>query len=205
VWVPPSREVRQLQRLLARVAAVQDMRVQELNRLHEAQGVAQDSVERVLATLDEELRRLEREIDDHIDRHPDLREKRQLLQTIPAVGPCLSANMLAWLPVERFSDARQAVAFVGLSPRARASGSSIRGKAALCKLGHARLRKMLYMPAMSAMRCNPAAQALTARLREAGKPGKLILGAIMRKLVHWAYAVLRHAEPFDLHKALAKA
>jgi len=204
-WVPPSREVRQLQRLLARVAAVQDMRVQELNRLHEAQGVAQDSVERVLATLDEELRRLEREIDDHIDRHPDLREKRQLLQTIPAVGPCLSANMLAWLPVERFSDARQAVAFVGLSPRARESGSSIRGKAALCKLGHARLRKMLYMPAMSAMRCNPAAQALTARLREAGKPGKLILGAIMRKLVHWAYAVLRHAEPFDLHKALAKA
>jgi transposase len=204
-WVPPAPELRQLQRLLARLSAVRDMRVQEQNRLYEAQGLAQDSVHRVLSNLDEELRRLEREIDDHIDRHPQLRDKRELLQSIPAVGPRLSAHMLAWLPVERFTDARQAVAFVGLSPRARESGSSIRGKTTLCKLGHARLRKMLYMPAMSAMRFNVAAKALAKRLRDAGKPGKLIVGAIMRKLVHWIYAVLKNAQAFDVQKALAKA
>lgn len=204
VWVPPSPQLRQLQRLLARLEAVQDMRVQELNRLHEAQGAARDSVLRVLDGLDEELRRLEREIDEHIDRHPDLRDKRERLQSIPAVGPRLSTCMLAWLPVERFTHVRQAVAFVGLSPRARESGSSLRGKPALCKLGHARLRKMLYLPAMSAMRCNAAAKALAERLQQAGKPGKLILGAIMRKLVHWIYAVLKNAQDFDLGKALAK-
>lgn len=104
----------------------------------------------------------------------------------------------------RLDDVRSAVAFVGLSPKARESGTSLRGKAVLCKMGHRRLRKMLYMPAMNAMRFNPAARALAARLREAGKPGKLILGAIMRKLVHWIYGVLKSGQAFNVKLALAK-
>ena len=203
-WQAPSREVRELQRLLARLEAVQGMHVQEQNRLHEAQGIARESVERILQTLDEEMRALERLIDDHIDRHPDLRERRALLQSIPAVGPRLSASFVAWLPTERLSNARQAVAFVGLSPRAHESGQSVRGKASLCKLGHARLRKLLYMPAMSALTHNPAARALAKRLRAAGKPGKLIVAAVMRKLVHWMFGVLKAARPFNLQLALAK-
>jgi len=203
-WQAPAREVRELQRLLSRLEAIQGMRVQEQNRLHEAQGVTRESVQRILQTLDEEMRALEKLIDDHIDRHPDLRSQRQLLQSIPAVGSRLSAYFVAWLPMQRLGDARQAVAFVGLSPRARESGQSVRGKAALCKLGHARLRKLLYMPAMSALRCNPAARALAKRLRAAGKPGKLIVGAIMRKLVHWMFGVLKSARPFDAQLALAR-
>ncbi len=203
-WQAPAREVRELQRLLARLEAVQGMRVQEQNRLHEAQGIPRESVERILQVLDEEMRSLEKLIDEHIDRHPHLRERRELLQSIPAVGPRLSASFVAWLPVDRLSDARQAVAFIGLSPRAHESGQSVRGKASLCKLGHARLRKLLYMPAMSALRCNPAAKALAKRLRAAGKPGKLIVGAIMRKLVHWMFGVLKSARPFDVQLALAR-
>jgi transposase len=203
-WQPPTPEVRELQRLLARLEAIQGMRVQEQNRLHEAQGMARESVQRVLQVLDAELQALEQLIDEHIDRHPGLRVQRELLQTIPAVGPRLSAYFIAWLPVERLSDARQAVAFVGLSPRAHESGQSVRGKASLCKLGHARLRKLLYLPAMCATRCNLAAQALAKRLRAAGKPGKLIIGAIMRKLVHWMFGVLKSARPFDVQRALAR-
>lgn len=205
LWSPPAEEVRELQRLLARLEAVQGMRVQELNRLHEAQGVARASVERLLATLDEELRLLKKQIDDHIDRHPGLKGQTTLLKTIPGVGDTLSAYMTAWLPVARFDDVRDAVAFVGLSPKARESGTSIKRKTILCKLGHSRLRKLLYMPAMNAMRFNPAASAVAARLRAAGKPGKLILGAIMRKLVHWIYGVLKSGQAFNLKLALAKA
>lgn len=203
-WQAPAPQVRQLQRLLARLEAIQGMHVQEQNRLHEAQGISRESVQRMLQVLDAEMRTLEKLIDEHIDRHPDLREQRGLLQSIPAVGPRLSAYFMAWLPVNRLEDARQAVAFVGLSPRAHESGKSVRGKAALCKLGHARLRKLLYMPAMSALQCNPAARALAKRLRDAGKPGKLIIGAIMRKLVHWMFGVLKSAQPFDSRLALAK-
>lgn len=204
LWSPPAREVRELQALLARLEAVQGMRVQELNRLHEAVGAARESVQRLLESLDEELCLLKQQIDDHIDRHPGLKQQTDLLKSIPGVGERLSACMAAWLPVARLEDVRSAVAFVGLSPKARESGSSVRGRAMLCKMGHRRLRKMLYMPAMNAMRFNPAAKALADRLRESGKPGKLILGAIMRKLVHWIYGVLKSGQAFDVNLALAK-
>lgn len=204
LWSPPALEVRELQRLAARLEALQGMKVQELNRLHEAQGSALDSVKRLLVTLEEEIRMLKAMIEDHIDRHPGLKQQSELLKSIPGVGDVLSTAMLAWLPVSRFDNVRAAVAFVGLSPRARESGTSLKGKAMLSKLGHSRLRKLLYMPAMSAMRANPAAKALNDRLRAAGKPGKLILGAIMRKLVHWIYGVLRSGQKFDVNLALAK-
>lgn len=204
LWVPPAREVRELQRLLARREAVQQMRVQELNRLQEAQGKAKESVERLLLTLDAELQRLDEQIRDHIDRHPDLRNRQDLLTSIPGVGEQLSAHFMAWLPVERLGDVREAVAFVGLSPRHRESGTSVRGKERLCKLGHGRLRKQLYMPAMSAMRYNPAAKLMAERLKQAGKAGKLIVGAIMRKLVHWMYGVLKSGRPFDVTLAVAQ-
>ncbi|MES2263227.1 MAG: IS110 family transposase [Pseudomonadota bacterium] len=203
-WQAPPKEVRELQRLLARVEALQDMLVQEQNRRYEAQGIALESVERILTNLNEEKRRLEKMIEDHIDRHPGLRARDELLQSIPGVGPTVSSYVLAWLRPERFDDARQAVAFVGLSPSHHESGDSVRVKSRLSKLGHGRLRKILYFPAMSAMRCNLAAQALTERLRLTGKPGKLIVAAIMRKMIHWMMGVLKSGTPFNASLALAK-
>lgn len=203
-WQPAPREIRELQRLLARLEAVQAMHVQEQNRRHEAQGVALESVERILQSLQQEQKRLEAMIGDHIDHHPGLKERQDLLRSIPGVGEKLSGYFLAWLQAERFTHVRQAVAFIGLSPRHRESGESVRGKSRLSKLGHSRLRKMLYMPAMSALRCNPAAQALAQRLKESGKSGKVLIGAVMRKLVHWMFGVLKSGDPFDAKLALAK-
>lgn len=203
-WQPPAPEIRQLQRLLARLEAVVHMQVQEKNRLHEAQGVIAESIQRVLEELNMEQKKLEAQIRQHIDHHPDLRKKQELLETIDGVGNKLSAYFLAWVPLDRLTSVREAVAFIGLSPAQRESGSSVRGKARTCKLGHARMRKMLYMPAMSAMRCNEAAAQLAARLKQASKPGKSIIVAVMRKLVHWMFAVLKSAKPFDVKLALAK-
>jgi transposase len=116
----------------------------------------------------------------------------------------LSSYFLAWLQTDRFDDARQAVAFIGLSPRHRQSGESVRGKSRLSKVGHARLRKILYLPAMSAIRCNPAAQAFADRLKSSGKRGKVVIGAVMRKLVHWMFGVLKSGQPFNVKLAFAK-
>ena len=203
-WQPPAPEIRELQRLLARLEAVQEMHVKEQNRRHEAQGVALDSVERMAVALKEEEKRLEEMIRNHIDRHPGLKSRQDLLRSIPGVGERLSSYFLAWLQAERFVNVRQAVAFIGLSPRHRESGDSVRGKSRLSKMGHGRLRKILYLPAMSAIRNNPAAQALSARLKEAGKGGKVIIVAIMRKLVHWMIGVLKSGDTFDARLALAK-
>ena len=203
-WTPPPVQIRELQRLVARLDALKDMLVQEQNRRYEARGQALESVERMLTSLDDEKKRVESMIKDHIDRHPDLRNKQELLCSIPGVAERTSAYLIAWLPVDRFADPREAVAFVGLSPKHRESGSSIKGKPRLCKLGHARLRKMLYLPALTAMTHNPAAKAFAARMKEAGKKGKVVVAAVMRKLVHWAVGVLKAGVKFDPQLALAK-
>lgn len=203
-WQPASPEIRELQRLVARLEAVQQMRVQEQTRRHEARGEALESIDRVLALLSEEQAKLEQRIHDHIDQHPHLRQQRDLLTSIPGVGERVSSYFLAWLQMDRFDDVRQAVAFIGLSPRHRQSGESVRGKSRLSKVGHARLRKILYLPAMSAMRHNPAAQTFADRLKASGKRGKVVLGAIMRKLVHWMFGVLKSGQPFDAKMAIAR-
>jgi transposase len=204
-WYAPPRKVRELQRLLARLEAVQAMHVQEQNRRHEAQDVALESVERVIATLEKEIKHLQDKIRDHIDRHPDLREQDELLQSIPGVGPAVSSYAIAWLRGERFDDARQAVAFVGLSPRHHQSGDSVHGKSCISKLGHGRLRKILYWPAMCAMRYNAAAAAFAQRMAATGKNKKVAIVAVMRKMVHWMIGVLKSGKPFDVNLALAKA
>jgi transposase len=90
-WFPPPLEVRELQRLLARLEAVQQMHVQEQNRRYEAAGVALESVERMVETLRDEEELLRRKIKDHIDRHPDLRKQKDLLCSIPGVGDQVSS------------------------------------------------------------------------------------------------------------------
>jgi transposase len=146
LWQPAPHEVRELQRLLARLEAVQQMSVQEQNRAYEAEGEALESVSRTLTHLKTEEEKLRKLIRDHIDRNPSLSEQHSLLTSIPSVGDQVSSHFMAWLRPERFDDARQAVAFVGLSPRHRQSGDSVRGKTRLCKVGHARLRKVGARP-----------------------------------------------------------
>lgn len=204
LWQPAPPEIKALQRLVARLEAVQQMRVQEQTRRHEAQGETLESIDRVMTLLNEEQSKLEQRIRDHIDQHPHLRQQRDLLTSIPGIGERVSTYFLAWVQTERFDDVRQAVAFIGLSPRHRQSGDSVRGKSRLCKMGHARLRKILYLPAMSAIQHNRAAQSFAQRLKANGKQGKLVIGAVMRKLVHWMFGVLKSGLPFNPNLALAK-
>jgi len=105
--------------------------------------------------------------------------------------------------LQRFDNARQAVAFAGLDPRQHESGSSVRGKPRLSKVGHSFLRKALYMPAMVALHRTAWGAVFRQRLAAAGKPPMLIIGAMMRKLIHVAFGVLKSRQAFDpsLHGA----
>jgi transposase len=201
-WTPPSPAVRKLQALVARLEALQLMRVAELNRQSIAETAVADSIGTVLATLEAEIQRIEKEISDHIDANPDLRHKRELIESIPGIGSKTSMYFLAWFAGPKcFDDVRQAVAFVGLSPRAHESGSSIRGKARIAKLGNARLRKALYFPAIVAIQHNPVIAAFAKQLRSRGKHNMTIIVAVMRKLVHFIYGVLRSGIPFQTRLA----
>jgi len=103
----------------------------------------------------------------------------------------------------RFDQARQAAAFAGLDPRQHESGSSVRGKPRLSKVGHAGLRKALYMPAIVTLHKTAWGRAFRERLATVGKPPMVIIGAMMRKLVYVVFGILKSGQPFNpsLHGA----
>ena len=152
----------------------------------------------MLAFLEQEIAAIQQQIREHIEQHPDLKQRRDLLTSIPGVADTTAAAILAELgQMNQFSAARQVAAFAGLVPKIRQSGSSVRGRSTLSKRGSSRLRHSLYFPAIPAMRFNPLVRALAERLRERGKAKMVIVAAAMRKLLHIAYGVLKSGKPFD--------
>lgn len=202
-WTPPLPEVAELQALVRRLEALQEMRQMEHNRRGTSPQAVRGSIDAVLSVLDEQITRTQRAIHDHIDNTPSLRGQSDLLESVPGIGQSTAAVILAELgDVSQFASARQVAAFAGLDPRVRQSGTSVRGRSCLSKAGSPRLRRALYFPAMAALRFNPAVAALRQRLLAAGKPGKLIVGAAMRKLLSIAFGVLRSGRPFDPNHGL---
>jgi transposase len=201
-WQPEAPEVRELRALLARLEALEKDLQREQNRMEKAQVSAASSqvmasIQRSLEALKTEKQRLERLIDDHIDRHPQLKQDAELLQSIPAIGPVLMRYMLALYHARSFRRARQMAAYLGLNPVEHTSGSSVRGRPRLSKTGPASLRAKLYLPAVVATRHNPQAKALYERLIARGKSKMTALGAVMRKLVHLCFGVLKHQQAYS--------
>jgi len=197
-WAPPPLHVRELQALVQRLSALLQMERQEHNRMATAPAVVRPSIETVLGAIQAEIKSVEAMIRDHIDRHPGLKEQSTLLNSIPGIGQATIAKVLAFVgDVQRFDHAKTLAAFVGLNPTVHQSGSSVRGKPHLSKKGNAVIRCALYMPAIVSRRYNPVIKEFADRLKKAGKPNMVIIGAVMRKLVHIIYGVLKSGRPFD--------
>ena len=199
-WQPPSPRMRELRALVRRCAALKEMRVQELQR--RAQGVASAmvaaSLERSLSSLDDEIKTISDAVAALIQADEHLRASHDLLTSIPGLGSQSAAVMLAEIPDFRaFAHNKQITAFVGLNPQDRQSGSSVRGRARISKIGNARLRAVLYMCALSARRHNPVLKTFADRLKAAGKSPKVVLVAVARKLLVIAYGVMKTGRPFE--------
>jgi transposase len=198
VWTPLPQPIRELQAMVRRLEALQDMERQERNRLEAGAVVptVRRSITAVLKRLDHELVVVRRAIREHFDQHPTLRGQRDLLTSIPGIGDTTATLLLAELDMKRYHSARQLAAFTGLTPRITQSGTSVRRRGHMCKLGPGRIRRALYFPALSALRHNPIIQLLDVRLTAARKPRMVIVGAAMRKLLHLVYGVLKTQQPF---------
>lgn len=197
-WQAPSLSEQELRALVLRLDALQAMRTQESNRLETARAVVKADIASHIAWLDNEIKSLLQKIQDHIDGDSDLKNKSELLGSVPGLGERTIAMLLAYcIHPQRFGNARQAAAFAGLDPRQHESGSSVKGKPRISKVGHSLLRKALYMPSMVTLYRTDWGKRFRERLAAAGKPPKLIIGAMMRKLVHVAFGVLKSGKPFD--------
>lgn len=197
-WQAPSETERALRALVVRMDSLQGMRTQELNRQQVARLAVKEGIDKHIEWLDAEIERLAKAIQRLLGDDDDLDGKRRLLDSIPGLGERTIAVLLAFFAqTSRFDNARQAAAFAGLDPRQHDSGSSVHAKPRMSKVGHAFLRKALYMPAMVALYRTSWGKLFRLRLAASGKAPKLIIGAMMRKLIHVAFGVLRSGKPFN--------
>lgn len=198
-WSPPAPEVRELQALVRRLESLIEIHTGELNRLSSGvtSAAVRASIRSLIKSLEKEIKRTEQLIKKQINNHPQLKADAELLLSIPGIGAATTARLLAEINFHQYESARQVAACTGLVPRLRQSGSSLRGRARLSKVGSPRIRHALYFPAVTAIRCSPLIKAWAQGLRERGKCEMQIIGAVMRKLIHIAYGVLKSGKPYD--------
>lgn len=147
--------------------------------------------------LDKQIKEVKELISNHIKGYQDLNDQNKLLDSIPGIGEKTIGVILAFLSVENFDSAKQVTAFVGLNPKPRQSGSSVRGVSRISKTGDADLRRAFYMPALTDIKHNPIIKDFAERLSGLGKCKMVIVIAAMRKLLHVVYGVLKNKSPFN--------
>lgn len=197
-WAPPAPAIRDLQALVRRADALIAMRVQEENRLGACPSAVEPSIKEHISYLESEIEKIKSLIRETLNNDHDLKSKRDLLVSIPGISAPTIAVILSELNgLDYFDNPQKVVAFIGLAPKDTLSGISVKGKPRICKIGNSRLRKALYMPALVAIKHNPIISIFYNRLKEKGKKGKVIVCAVMRKLVHMIFGILKSGMPFN--------
>jgi len=197
-WQPLPVEIRQCRDLVRRLEALGNMYRQESNRLEGTSDFIAEQLHKHLEYLDVEIKNVKKMIKQHIDNHPDMKKRKVLLESIPGIGEAtINVILSEFGNITQFKNAKALAAFIGVAPKTRESGTSLRSRARMSKMGRSNLRKAFFMPALVALRHNPLIMELKLRLTKAGKSKMAIVGAAMRKLVHIIYGVLKNGVPFD--------
>ena len=171
-----------------------DMGTAEKNRLGTTPKATQERIREHIAWLEEELDRLNNDIDDFIDKLPTFRQKKEILISIPGIGPITSAILLADLPELGVFNRQKIAALVGIAPFNKDSGRMC-GKRRV-KGGRANIRSVLYMATLSAIKCKPVIQMIYQQLCRRGKEKKVAIVACMRKLLTILNTMIRDNQPF---------
>lgn len=186
----PTAEAKELEEFLSRRRQLVDMLTMEKNRLSIATAERmRKSLRKHIDWLEEALRRANDDIDKSIRNSPAWREQEDLLRSMPGIGPVSARTMLAELPELGRLNRKKIAALVGVAPLNRDSGT-LQGSRT-CWGGRASVRQVLYMAAVSAVRCNPIIRRTYAALRARGKKHKVALVACMRKLLTILTAMVR--------------
>lgn len=193
----PDALSREIEALLTRRRQVIQTLVSERNRraglqLQRVTGPGKrvmESLKRSIEWLEKELASLDDDLDDAIKNSPLWKEKDDLLQSVKGVGPVLSRTLLGYVPELGRLNRKQIASLIGLAPFNDDSGN--REKKRFTWGGRSEVRAVLYMAAVAAIRCNKVLAAFYRRLVDAGKPKKVALTAVMRKLLTHLNAMMR--------------
>jgi transposase len=199
LWAPLSPSLQALKEQVRCLNVFKRDATQTSNRL----GAAKDPMvcdlhKKHLDYIQGQIKALESIIKELIKKDPSLEKQVDLLASIPGIGKVSAWNLLAELPdLGTFKCAKQLAAYAGLNPSIRTSGSSVKGRGSMSKMGSQLLRKVLYLPAMSLMGRQTAMRPFIDKLRSRGKKGKVIVGAVMHKLLHIIFGVMKKQIAFQ--------
>ena len=191
-----SEAGKQLSALLVRRKQLEEMLKAEQNRLRTISPSLRSSVERIIATLKEEKKRLEEQIEQFLNEQKAWQEQKEILGSAPGVGMVTTATLLADLPELGKMDRKKIAALVGVAPMNYDSGKK-RGYRKT-KGGRTDVRSVLYMSTLVATRYNPPIRAQYQHLLKRGKEKKVALTACMRKFITILNAMVRDQQPFRM-------
>ncbi len=193
-WTPESEagsELRQMESLLELLQKQRTALKLHGDALEQSPHVSPDAaatVRKSLESLGEQIEDLTRKISDRAAAHYG--DTLKLVKGIPGIGPRTAIVLLTVTGgLKRFSSAKQLSSYFGLCPRIFQSGTSIKGKGGIVKLGMSRIRAMLYLCSWSAIKCNRSCKELYERLLAKNKPKMVALIAVANKLLRQAFAV----------------
>lgn len=193
-------DTRALNDLVSRRRQLIDMRVQETLRLGTtASKAVLKSLNAHIAWLDKRIAEIDTDLTRRLRTSDVWRTKDDLLNGIPGVGAVTSLTMLAKCPELGQLNRREIAALTGVAPLAKDSGKH-RGKRFVWG-GRADVRAVLYMATVSAIRCNPRIKPFAERLKQAGKPAKVVIVACMRKLLTIMNSILKNGTPWTPERA----
>ena len=194
LWEPASEQVQELQQAHGWLNDLISERTRLLNRQAVQQYRARPSAF-VAKQMAEQLQQLQQRIDD-CETHLGALVKKSFAQlyerllTIPSIGEKTALELIIVSDgFTRFEDVKELGAYIGVSPTTLSSGSSVKGRGSIAKLGQARMRQLLYLCSWTARSCNPACKQMHQRMKAQGKPNKVISIAIAHKLLRQAHAV----------------
>ena len=206
-WQPPDESSLHLQALTRRIGQLKRDLVAERTRLQaeDYRGVPTDliagDIQVHIRHLQRRIARLEEQAHAWVETTPALQASYQRLCSIPGIGPTSAVRLLAELAsLPADMKPPQWVAYAGLDPKPRQSGTSVEGPRPISKVGNAHLRTALYMPALVAVRHDRHIQAFYQKRIDAGHKPKQALVAVMRKLLHTIWGVWTHDQDFDGEK-----
>jgi transposase len=189
-WQAPAPEREAFADLLRHRQDLLAQRVQAKNRRSAPGGAAlHPLLDEQIAFVTDQIRRIDAQLKTLLHAAPDLARDEQALRTIPGIGPVVARTLLALLPELGQLGPKQAASLAGLAPHPHESGQTRRPRR--MRGGRTGLRPVLFMAALTAARAHPALASVYQRLLRAGKPKRLAIAAIARKLVVIANAVLR--------------
>ena len=200
LWQPLPSEIKNLSELERCIASLKLQHNQTTNQLeNKMQSCFILNIWKDLKLkIEDQIKDLYKEINALFTKINDLQKAYNNLQTIPGIGKITAITLLAEIPeINAFKNARQLAAYAGLTPSQKFSGSSVKGKPKLSKIGAKRLRKAMFFPALVAKKHNTYIQKFCKNLEKKGKHTFCIIGAAMRKLLHIVFVILKNNTVFD--------